>query len=172
MEIEQMDVDENIDSNNLSYPINAKSKKTKKSKYNFNFKKISLYSIFLLTIFAFIILYNLNPKINPDKVVLEKNNKENKANIRCDVGYKLVDGKCVINYSLKASYVIQKDIEQVELIKLNNPEAILELIIEGKKVKPTNKYIFQKKGKYTVHMLLDMEKILLLNLLIVWLPNI
>jgi surface protein len=65
----------------------------------------------------------------------------------------------VINYSLKASYVIQKDIEQIELIKLNNPEAILELIIDGEKVKPTNKYIFQKKGKYTVHMLLDMEKI-------------
>ena len=113
MEIEQMDIDETIDSNNLSYPINAKSKKNKKSKFNFDFKKISIFSIFFLTIIAFIVLYNLNPTLNPTKFILEKNEKEKKEIIRCDVGYKLVDGKCVINYSFKAKFKAQRDMEEV-----------------------------------------------------------
>ena len=158
MEFEQMEIEENKD-NTLIAKITPKTLRNKKSKTNYNLKKISIFSIFLLTILAFIFLYNLSPNFNPNIFTLENSNKSPISEQKCEVGYKLVNGKCVINYSLKASYVIQKDIEQVELIKLNNPEAILELIIEGKKVKPTNKYIFQKKGKYTVHMLLDMEKI-------------
>ena len=75
MEIEQFEIDENIDSNNLSNPINAKSNKNKKSKFNFNLKKISIFSIFLLTIIAFVILYNLNPKLNHNEFALEKNTK-------------------------------------------------------------------------------------------------
>ena len=159
MEVEQLDIDENIESNDLSHPINAKSKGNKKSKLNINFKKLSIFSIFLITIFAFVILYNFNPQINHHEFTLEKNEKsENKAN-ECELGYKLVDGKCVINYSFKAEYEIHKDNEKMELTKSLKPEVILELIIDGENVKPTNNYVFQKKGTHTVYMLLDMDKI-------------
>ena len=159
MEVEQLDIDENIESNDLSHPINAKSKRNKKSKLNINFKKLSIFSIFLITIFAFVILYNFYPQINHHEFTLEKNEKsENKAN-ECELGYKLVDGKCVINYSFKAEYEIHKDNEKMELTKSLKPEVILELIIDGENVKPTNNYVFQKKGTHTVYMLLDMDKI-------------
>ena len=163
MEIEQMDIDETIDSNNLSHPINAKSKKNKKSKFNFDFKKISIFSIFFLTIIAFIVLYNLNPTLNPTKFVLEKNEKEKKEIIRCDVGYKLVDGKCVINYSFKAEFKTQRDMEEVEFIKTVHEDAIKELIVDGRNIKPTTIFEFEKKGLHTVHMLLDMDKVENLN---------
>ena len=163
MEIEQMDIDETIDSNNLSHPINAKSKKNKKSKFNFDFKKISIFSIFFLTIIAFIVLYNLNPTLNPTKFILEKNEKEKKEIIRCDVGYKLVDGKCVINYSFKAEFKTQRDMEEVEFIKTVHEDAIKELIVDGRNIKPTTIFEFEKKGLHTVHMLLDMDKVENLN---------
>ena len=153
-----MEIEENKD-NTLIDKISPKALRNKKSKTNFNLKKISIFSIFLITILAFILLYNLNPNFNYNIFTLENNNKSPISEQKCEIGYKLVDGKCLINYSLKAGYTVQKDIEKVDLIKINNPEAILELIIEGEKVKPTDKYIFQKKGKYTVYMLLDMEKI-------------
>ena len=59
------------------------------------------------------ILYNLNPTLNPTKSILEKNEKEKKELIRCDVRYKLIDGKCVINYSFKAKFKAQRDMEEV-----------------------------------------------------------
>ena len=145
MEVEQLDIDEKIESNDLSHPINAKSKRNKKSKLNINFKKLSIFSIFLITIFAFVILYNFYPQINHHEFTLEKNEKsENKAN-ECELGYKLVDGKCVINYSFKAEYETHKDNEKMELTESLKPEVILELIIDGENVKPTNNYVFQKK---------------------------
>jgi hypothetical protein len=139
-----MEIEENKD-NTLIDKIGPKALRNKKSKTNFNLKKISIFSIFLITILAFILLYNLNPNFNYNIFTLENNNKSPISEQKCEIGYKLVDGKCLINYSLKAGYTVQKDIEKVDLIKINNPEAILELIIEGKKVKPTDKYIFQKK---------------------------
>ena len=163
MEIEQFEIDENIDSNNLSNPINAKSNKNKKSKFNFNLKKISIFSIFLLTIIAFFILYNLNPNLNHNEFVLEKNTKEQKINKRCEPGYKLVNGECVINYSFKAEYKTHKEMEEVEFVKTVPPEAIKELLVDGINVKPTTIYEFEKKGVHTVHMLLDMDKIENLN---------
>ena len=88
-------------------------KKNKKSKFNFHFKKISIFSIYFLPTIAFIVLYNLNPTLNPTKSILEKNEKEKKELIRCDVRYKLIDGKCVINYSFKAKFKAQRDMEEV-----------------------------------------------------------
>ena len=158
MEVEQMDIEENLDYNILDRP-NAKSKRNKKTKINFNIKKFSIFSIFLITIFAFIILYNIYPKVNYKEFSLEKNEKDKSLNQECDIGYKLVDGKCVINYSFKAEYDTFRDIEQVELIKEIGPEAIKELIIDGFEIRPVTKYIFQKKGPHTVYMLLDMDKI-------------
>ena len=157
MEVEQMEIEEN-NNKTLIDQINPRAKRNKKSKYNFDFKKISIYSIFLITLIAFIILYNLNPNINYNKFTKEENDKKELAN-KCEIGYKLVDNKCVINYSVKAEYKTFKDEELTELIKIQKNEAILELIINGEKVKPENKYNFPKKGTYTVYMLLDMNQI-------------
>ena len=98
-------------------------------------------------------------KVNYKEFSLEKNEKDKSLNQECDIGYKLVDGKCVVNYSFKAEYDTFRDIEQVELIKEVGPEAIKELIIDGFEIRPVTKYIFQKKGPHTVYMLLDMDKI-------------
>ena len=158
MEVEQMEVEEG-NNNLLINQINQRAKKLKKSKYNIDLKTISIYSIFLITLIAFIILYNLYPNINYNVYSLEKNEKNKLVKNDCEIGYKLVGGKCVVNYSVKAEYETHKDIEQVELIKITQNEAILELIVDGDKVKPMNKYIFQNKGKHTVFMLLDLDKI-------------
>ena len=152
-----MEIEEN-NNKGLIDQTNPRSKRQKKSKYNLNLKNISIYSIFAVTLVTFIILYNLYPNINYNIFTKEENDKKN-LNNNCEIGYKLVDGKCVINYTFKAEYKTFKENEESELIKIQNEEAISELIINGEKVKPTSKYTFQKKGVYTVYMLLDMNKI-------------
>ena len=92
-------------------------KKNKKSKFNFHFKKISIFSIFFLPTIAFIVLYNLNPALNPKKSILEKNEKEKKEIVRYHVRYILIDGKCLINYSFKAKFKAKEIWKKSNLLK-------------------------------------------------------
>ena len=70
--------------------------------------------------------------------------------IKCDVGYKLVDGECSIDYLIKPIY-FSKVNENIRLISdeysLNK---IRKMIIDGKTVNPTKNYIFNENGTHII----------------------
>ena len=104
-------------------------------------------------------LIKCNPcEIGEDDKCLSCSEEINQCS-NCNIGYKLENGKCVINYSFKATYETFKDIEQINFTKTLSPEMILDLIIDGEKIRQNNKHIFQKKGIHSVYILLDLDKI-------------
>ena len=75
----------------------------------------------------------------------------------CQPNYKLVRGRCVINYSIKAVYHSDYKNEKIPLIyKL--PSEIIEMTVDNIKVKPSTSYTFRKIGYHTVYFLLDLSK--------------
>ena len=90
---------------------------------------------------------------DPEKKCLSCEN-ENKCNI-CDIGYKLIDGKCLINYSIKAVYYSNEGNNNIQLINNTYEQYILEMIVDGNKTTPTYNYTFQDKGNHTVCFLLN-----------------
>ena len=70
--------------------------------------------------------------------------------IECNIGYKLVNGKCFIDYIIKAIY-LSKANENIRLISdeysLNK---IRKMIIDGKIVNPTKNFTFNENGRYTI----------------------
>ena len=168
MDIEELEYSNDINNRDNSYSsrlIQKKKHLKNKSKFNFNFlpnKKITIaiYSFFLIAVTICIILNLIyNNKINILNS-LENNAKDTSNKLpECDIGYKLQNNECIINYSFKAVYETYKDIEQIDLTKNLSPEMVLELIIDGERERPNNKFVFQKKGKHLVYILLDMNKI-------------
>ena len=81
-------------------------------------------------------LYTFNPifKQNENECEEGKDNKclscDKGTNLckTCNFGYKLIDGKCVINHSIKIIYISKKVNETFDLINLN-PTEINEMII-------------------------------------------
>ena len=73
----------------------------------------------------------------------------------CNIGYKLVDGMCLINHSIKAIYYSQEDNNNIQLINNTYEKYILEMIVDGNKIEPTYNYNFQEKGNHTVYFLLN-----------------
>ena len=158
MNIEQFEYSDDI-SNNSEQLISTRKKKNKKKQFNINPNKIAFYSIFFITIIVIILLNKIYNKKNITNT-LESNSKDGSLHSNeCDIGYKLENGKCVINYSFKATYETFKDIEQINFTKTLSPEMILDLIIDGEKIRQNNKHIFQKKGIHSVYILLDLDKI-------------
>ena len=168
MDIEEFEYSNDINNNDNNYSprlIHKKKHLKKESKFNFNCipnKKITIaiYSFFLIAVTLCIILNLIyNNKINVLNS-LENSSKDTSNKLpECDIGYKLQNNECVINYSFKALYETYKDIEQIDFAKTLSPEMILELIIDGEKKRPNNKFVFQNKGKHLVYILLDMNKI-------------
>ena len=70
--------------------------------------------------------------------------------IKCDVGFKLVDDKCSIDYFIKAVY-LSKANENIRLISdeysLNK---IKKMIIDGKTVNPTKNFTFNENGTHII----------------------
>ena len=142
MDIEEFEYSNDINSSDNNYSsqlIHKKKHSNNKSKFKFNFfpnKKITIaiYSFFLIAATICIILNLIyNNKINILNS-LENNSKDTLNKIpECDIGYKLENDECVINYSFKAVYETYKDIEQIDLARTLSPEMVLELIIEGEK---------------------------------------
>ena len=62
----------------------------------------------------------------------------------CNTVYKLINGKCYLNYSFKAIYSSKNANENIKLIN-NLPSNINEMIIDGEIVSPSTKYIFNKR---------------------------
>ena len=76
---------------------------------------------------------------------------------KCNIGYKLENGKCILNYSFRAIYFANSD-KQVNLIHSNYKDKIKEIIIDEK---ITNKEGTQRLnyGYHIVYILLDMNLI-------------
>ena len=70
----------------------------------------------------------------------------------CNIGYNLVKGKCVLNHSLKATFVTHLDKENIMLINKHYVNDIEELFIDGQKVPPSYSHTFPKKGAHDIIM--------------------
>ena len=156
MEENQMEMDEIESNNDLEQPI-YRRRQSKKLNSNLLPTKNSVYAILLSIAFILVLLIFFGKKNKENSISIEKNEKngEKIEEDTCEPGYKLKDGKCEINYSIKAIYKIFKDDDIITLINSIKSEQIKEMIVEGKKVEPSNKYLFPKKGRYEVFFLLD-----------------
>ena len=96
---------------------------------------------------------------NSDISEIEKKSSNDKNDINvgvnCNIGFKLENGKCILNYSFKAIYKTHKNEETIILIHKNYINEIIELIIDNKNVTPSYNYTFSKGGEHEVLMLLN-----------------
>ena len=73
---------------------------------------------------------------------------------RCYIGFKLEEGKCIINYSFKAEYQTVKVNETINISNLM-PGSFIEMIIDNSTLdSPTNDIMFPLPGKHTVYALI------------------
>ena len=92
--------------------------------------------IIILTISSIIITSIVLIKAIPDK---------------CNLGYKLIDDKCIVDYFIKAVYV-SKGNEKVKLISDSfQMNKISKMIIDGKSREPTQFYTFDSRGDHSVY---------------------
>ena len=70
---------------------------------------------------------------------------------KCNLGYKLINGKCIINYSFKATYFSKSDKEIISLINPIYVDDIIEININNKTIPISDKYIFTKSGNHTLY---------------------
>ena len=76
--------------------------------------------------------------------------KDNNICSSCNIGYKLVNGKCRPDFFIKAIFNTIQVGDKVDLYYPSN--AFLEsMIVEGKKMSPTKSYIFEEIGNHTVY---------------------
>ena len=85
-------------------------------------------------------------------------NSQNKKCSKCDVGYKLVNNKCEINYSFKAIYHVDKP-EKVRIINKKYIKFIDTIIFKGRSIKKkSSHYYFPSPGNYEVYILMNLKK--------------
>jgi len=76
----------------------------------------------------------------------------------CNPGYKLEQGKCILNYSFKALYQTSSPNQSVTLFG-DFKVVIKEMTIDGEKVEFCQSYTFENAGEHTVFVLLDLSLI-------------
>ena len=69
----------------------------------------------------------------------------------CNIGYKLIDGKCKADYFIKVKYYSISDGEELNLINSYYISRVNLMIIDKEKVKPISKYNFPKEGYHTIY---------------------
>ena len=70
----------------------------------------------------------------------------------CDIGYKLVNGKCKVDYLIKVTYLTNSENQRINnLFNFNYVNYISRMIIDGKDVNPCSAYNFPNKGYHTVY---------------------
>ena len=109
--------------------------------------------------------YNENNEI--EKCICEEGIEEEKCDkcnenksecIQCHLGYKLVNGACVLNYSFKAVYQTESRYENVDLYYGSfSSKQLKEMIIDGEIIeKPSYRHIFEDIGIHIVYFLVDL----------------
>ena len=81
----------------------------------------------------------------------------------CNIGYKLINGKCIINYSFIAKYRTYGINQNIKLIYSDYKDNIIELIIDNEKKEPCVEYTFEQVGEHIVYFLLNITHISSLN---------
>jgi surface protein len=69
----------------------------------------------------------------------------------CNIGYKLIDGKCKADYTIKATYHTDKDKKDVLVINYNLLNDIEGMIVNGENVYPSNYIHFPLSGNHTIY---------------------
>ena len=70
----------------------------------------------------------------------------------CNVGYKLVNGKCRPDFLIKAVYRSIKDGDNIDLFNSWCSSRVNQMIIDGEKMGSKSEFKFPKKGNHTVYI--------------------
>ena len=73
---------------------------------------------------------------------------------KCNLGYKLVDGKCIANYSFKAKYFSNSANKTINLLNPKYEQDIIEITFNNETIPVSSKYIFPKIGNHTLYFLM------------------
>ena len=121
--------------------------------------------VFIIAIGVFLYFFILKENENKNEYEKENGDEEDECLIydknkclSCNLGYKLVDGKCIVNYSFKSEYITDYDNQTIPLIHEKYLDKINELIIDGIKINETcTKYTFNSPGTHKVFFLLNLS---------------
>ena len=81
----------------------------------------------------------------------------------CNTGFKLQNGKCIINYSIKATYITEYKNQSVKLLN-NHQKEISNMIVDDINItSPSKKYNFPNPGNHTIYFLMDTSNIFSLD---------
>ena len=144
--------------------IYPKKKNTLKIPYK-KVKKIILFIIIVLIIISIIIVISKSSDSEceigeDDKCLLCDNKRKNKCS-KCNPGYKIVNGKCILNYSFKAVYHTYKNNEIIKII--NNSSNLIYMNIDGNNIESCNYYNFTTSGNHTVFYLMNTTNLTSIN---------
>ena len=88
----------------------------------------------------------------------------------CNIGYKLSNGKCVLDYSIKAEY-FSNAMGQTKLIFERFIYQVTEIIVDGEKKEPSVYYYFNTSGIHKVYFKMDISNITSLAYLFAGITN-
>ena len=86
-----------------------------------------------------------------DKCLFYSNNEC----LACDIWCKLINGKCILNYSFKAVYFSEKQNENIQLINKNYEKYIIAMIFNNKTISPSSSFSFPEIGNHTIYFLFE-----------------
>ena len=72
----------------------------------------------------------------------------------CNLGYKLINGECILNYSFKATYYSNSDNKTITLINSSYVKDIIEISLDDKTIPISQNYTFPYAGNYTLYFLM------------------
>ena len=78
-------------------------------------------------------------QIGPDELCTKCHETKDNYCVGCNLGYILDDGKCILNYSFRATYFSESPYEKVYIIN-GFSNYITKLIVDGEEVQPTGMY--------------------------------
>ena len=96
-------------------------------------------------------------EIGEENKCMQCDESKNKC-IKCNLGYKLMNGICILNYSFKAIFYSYRNNETVKL--LNNLSAsIIEMYVDENKIQPKSFYTFPLSGNHLIHILMNTDNL-------------
>ena len=126
--------------------------------------------ICILVLLYFILIKNNNSKnekeniceVGEEEKCLECNFTNNECSA-CNLGYKLINGKCIANFSFKATYYCNSDNKTITLIYSTYLKDIIEISLNNKTITISENYTFQYSGNYTFYFLMKIPSTNSLN---------
>ena len=82
----------------------------------------------------------------------------------CNYRYNIVDGKCIANFAIRATYETKSENEEIDLLYNLYKDNIIEMEINKQNVTPSINYTFDSPGTHTVYYTLNTENLVSLQL--------